>query len=58
MSVDSSANINGYLSKKWSNLRRILENSGPFCRPDFEPSAENLKMIMNDCKILVIGNFL
>ncbi|OXU22880.1 hypothetical protein TSAR_007106 [Trichomalopsis sarcophagae] len=44
-----------YTHRKLSSLRKILERSGPFCRPDFEPSSEALKFLMHDCKILVIG---
>lgn len=44
-----------HLSKKWSNLRRILERSGPFCHPNFTASSDNLEFLMNTCKILVIG---
>uniref|UniRef100_A0A1B6GJQ5 NEDD8-activating enzyme E1 catalytic subunit n=1 Tax=Cuerna arida TaxID=1464854 RepID=A0A1B6GJQ5_9HEMI len=39
----------------WSSLRKVLERSGPFCHPDFEPSTDNLKFVMNTCKLLVIG---
>ncbi|XP_046835883.1 NEDD8-activating enzyme E1 catalytic subunit [Vespa crabro] len=41
--------------RRWSNLRKILERSGPFCRPDFEPSSETLQFLLENCKILVIG---
>ncbi|XP_076655386.1 ubiquitin-like activating enzyme 3 [Halictus rubicundus] len=41
--------------RRWSNLRKILERSGPFCRPDFEPSSETLQFLSENCKILVIG---
>ncbi|XP_063360241.1 NEDD8-activating enzyme E1 catalytic subunit [Cydia amplana] len=44
-----------YLQRRWLNIRKLLERSGPFCHPDFEPSAEILDFIMNSCKILVIG---
>uniref|UniRef100_A0A1B6KC19 NEDD8-activating enzyme E1 catalytic subunit n=1 Tax=Graphocephala atropunctata TaxID=36148 RepID=A0A1B6KC19_9HEMI len=39
----------------WGNLRKVLERSGPFCHPDFEPSTETLHFVMNTCKLLVIG---
>uniref|UniRef100_A0A1B6K7X0 NEDD8-activating enzyme E1 catalytic subunit n=1 Tax=Homalodisca liturata TaxID=320908 RepID=A0A1B6K7X0_9HEMI len=39
----------------WSSLRKVLERSGPFCHPDFEPSTDTLKFVMNTCKLLVIG---
>ncbi|CAK9830165.1 NEDD8-activating enzyme E1 catalytic subunit [Anthophora retusa] len=41
--------------RRWSNLRKVLERSGPFCRPDFEPSSETLQFLLDNCKILVIG---
>lgn len=41
--------------RRWSNLRKILERSGPFCRPDFEPSSETLQFLLDSCKVLVIG---
>lgn len=41
--------------RKLSFLRKILERSGPFCRPDFEPSPESLKFITQNCNVLVIG---
>ncbi|XP_011505379.1 PREDICTED: NEDD8-activating enzyme E1 catalytic subunit [Ceratosolen solmsi marchali] len=44
-----------YSHRKLSHLRKVLERSGPFCRPDFEPSSESLKFLMQTCKILVIG---
>ncbi|XP_014216961.1 NEDD8-activating enzyme E1 catalytic subunit-like [Copidosoma floridanum] len=44
-----------YKHRKTSFLRKTLERSGPFCRPDFEPAAEALKFIMQECKVLVIG---
>lgn len=40
---------------RWSHLKKILERSGPFCRPDFEPSSNTLPFLMEKCKILVIG---
>lgn len=44
-----------YLQRKWQNIRNVLERSGPFCHPDFEPSAEILEFLMTTCKILVVG---
>jgi ubiquitin-activating enzyme E1 C len=41
--------------RKLIHLRKVLERSGPFCRPDFEPSSESLKFLMQTCKILIIG---
>uniref|UniRef100_A0A1B6CKV5 NEDD8-activating enzyme E1 catalytic subunit n=1 Tax=Clastoptera arizonana TaxID=38151 RepID=A0A1B6CKV5_9HEMI len=43
------------LQRRWSHLKKVLERSGPFCHPDFEPSPETLNFIMTSCKILVIG---
>ena len=40
---------------KWCHLRKVLERSGPFCHPDFEPSSENLNFLMSSCRLLVIG---
>lgn len=42
-------------NRKWSHLKKILERSGPFCRPDFDPNADILNFIMENCKVLVIG---
>ncbi|KAL1132836.1 hypothetical protein AAG570_010788 [Ranatra chinensis] len=44
-----------HLQRRWSHLRKLLERSGPFCHPDFEPSAEILNFVMSSCKVLVIG---
>lgn len=44
-----------HLGKKFTNLRHILERSGPFCHPSFTASPDNLKFLLNTCKILVIG---
>ncbi|XP_008549131.1 NEDD8-activating enzyme E1 catalytic subunit [Microplitis demolitor] len=41
--------------RRWSHIRKILERSGPFCRPDFEPSPDILEFLMENCKVLVIG---
>ncbi|PSN35307.1 NEDD8-activating enzyme E1 catalytic subunit [Blattella germanica] len=43
------------MQHRWCHLRKVLERSGPFCHPDFEPSPENLNFLMSSCKILVIG---
>lgn len=42
-------------NQRWAHLRKVLERSGPFCHPDFEPSTETLSFLMSSCKILVIG---
>lgn len=44
-----------YQQRRWHNIRKLLERSGPFCHPDFEPSAEILDFIMNSCKVLIVG---
>lgn len=44
-----------HLSKRWSNLRRVLERSGPFCSHDFTASADTLEFLMKTCKLLVVG---
>lgn len=44
-----------HMHRRWSNLRKVLERSGPFCRPDFEPSTETLQFLLDNCKILVVG---
>ncbi|XP_063981982.1 NEDD8-activating enzyme E1 catalytic subunit [Diachasmimorpha longicaudata] len=41
--------------RRWGHLRKVLERSGPFCRPDFEPSPDTLQFLMENCKVLVIG---
>lgn len=42
-------------SKKWGHLRKILGRSGPFDTENFTPSPDVLDFLMNDCKVLVIG---
>ncbi|XP_046738420.1 NEDD8-activating enzyme E1 catalytic subunit [Diprion similis] len=44
-----------YAHRKWCHLRKVLERSGPFCRPDFEPSPNTLQFLSENCKLLVIG---
>lgn len=46
---------NDHTHRKWTYLRKVLERSGPFCRPDFEPSPEILKNLLQMIKVLVIG---
>lgn len=41
--------------RRWHNIRKVLERSGPFCHPDFEPSPDILDFLMDSCKILVVG---
>ena len=42
-------------NKRWCHLRKVLERSGPFCHPDFEPSPQLINFLTDTCKILVIG---
>lgn len=46
---------NHITSKNWSNLKKILERSGPFCTPGFDSSPDILDFITKDCKVLVVG---
>ncbi|XP_061186301.1 NEDD8-activating enzyme E1 catalytic subunit-like [Saccostrea echinata] len=41
---------------RWSHIQKMLERTGPFAHPDFEPSTETLKFLQETCKILVIGS--
>lgn len=52
---DISTMSSDHTHRRWSNLRKVLERTGPFCRPDFEPSPETLQFLLDNCKILVIG---
>ncbi|XP_038067977.1 NEDD8-activating enzyme E1 catalytic subunit-like [Patiria miniata] len=40
---------------RWTHVRKVLERSGPFAHPDFEPSTEILDFMLNNCRILVVG---
>ncbi|THD19964.1 Ubiquitin-activating enzyme E1 C [Fasciola hepatica] len=42
-------------SNRWRGLNCLLERSGPFQRPDFQPSDELLQMLQDHVKILVVG---
>ncbi|MCL4142373.1 UNVERIFIED_CONTAM: hypothetical protein GTU68_031555 [Idotea baltica] len=42
-------------SERWSDVQKLLERSGPFTHPDFEPSSSTLQMIQENIKVLVIG---
>lgn len=53
--MDVSPSNQETLTRRWCHLKKVLERSGPFCHPDFEPSSEILNFIMSSCKILVIG---
>lgn len=53
--MDVLSNSPDVMQRRWSHLRKVLERSGPFCHPDFDPSPETLGFIMNTCKLLVIG---
>lgn len=37
------------------HLRRILTRTGPFCYEEFEPGEEILRLLSEECRILVIG---
>lgn len=43
------------LPRRWSNLQKVLERTGPFCHPEFQPSRSILETLATACKILVIG---
>ncbi|KAJ2952136.1 hypothetical protein O0L34_g4415 [Tuta absoluta] len=55
MSTTGESQTAEYQQRRWLNIRKLLERSGPFCHPDFEASAEILDFIMNSCKVLVVG---
>ena len=42
-------------NQRWSDIQKLLERSGPFTHPDFEPSPTTLKMVQENFKVLVIG---
>ncbi|XP_076820354.1 NEDD8-activating enzyme E1 catalytic subunit-like [Clavelina lepadiformis] len=42
-------------SGRWNHIQKVLERSGPFAHPDFEPSPDILGFLLNNCKLLVIG---
>lgn len=50
----SGAVADNFYSKRWNNLRKILEHDGPFCSENFLPTDPNLESLMS-CKVLVIG---
>lgn len=41
--------------RRWQHIRKVLERSGPFCHPDFEPSPVVLDFLMKCCKVLIVG---
>lgn len=41
--------------RKFSNLRKLLDTTGPFCHPEFQAGSETLEFLQTTCKILVIG---
>ncbi|KAL4707608.1 hypothetical protein ACJJTC_002974 [Scirpophaga incertulas] len=55
MATAENQSANDYQQRKWHNIRKLLERSGPFCHPDFEPCAEILEFIMSCCKVLIVG---
>lgn len=42
-------------SKRWGNLRKILERTGPYNTENFNASPDTLEFLMNTASILVIG---
>lgn len=44
-----------HLPDRWTYLNHILMRPGPLSHPNFEPSAELMNFVRNDCHILVIG---
>lgn len=54
--MDVAVQIKDAFPKRWCHLKKVLERTGPFCHPDFEPSTDVTNhFIMTTCKILVIG---
>lgn len=52
MNVDSDQD---QPERKWKNLLKILDRSGPFCQADFEPGQANLEFLQKTARVLVIG---
>ena len=42
-------------NERWSDVLKILDRTGPFTHPDFEPSSGTLEMIQENIKVLIIG---
>lgn len=53
--MSSETQTPDYQQRRWQYLRKFLERSGPFCHPDFEPSADILDFVMECCKVLIVG---
>lgn len=51
---ESDSTSDDYPSR-WLHLQKVLERSGPFAHPDFEPSPDILEFMTESCKILVVG---
>lgn len=56
MAVDSSrTDTEKDWPGRWNHVRKLLERTGPFAHPDFEPSPEILDFMLDNCRILVVG---
>lgn len=42
-------------SGRWTHIRKLLERTGPFATPEFEPSTELLGIMLEHLRVLVIG---
>ncbi|XP_071504733.1 NEDD8-activating enzyme E1 catalytic subunit-like [Diadema antillarum] len=40
---------------RWDHIKKLLERSGPFATPEFEPSPELLGIMLEHLRVLVIG---
>ena len=40
---------------RWTDLRKLLERPGPFTPQTFEASTESLDFLLNNMRILVVG---
>lgn len=54
MSTEES-HVPEHQKPRWANIRKLLERTGPFSHPDFEPSSDILQFMMKSCKLLVVG---
>lgn len=41
--------------KRWQNIRKVCERTGPFCHPDFEASPDIVEFLSDSCKVLIVG---
>ncbi|XP_063900525.1 NEDD8-activating enzyme E1 catalytic subunit-like [Zophobas morio] len=42
-------------SLRFESINKLLTREGPFQSPNFEPSSENLDLLLNHAKVLVVG---